>query len=135
MHWSLDYDTRQNIVNKVDSMTEITIGDDSVATFHRDQSACKCCGEIIEIDVPACPHCRNQPAALTKWGCVAIMFMGTILAVSTTHMLVMYWPGSLTGIVLFCTGASLYWIVTERYSPTKHDATSRISYYIYNGYH
>lgn len=108
-------------------MTGITIDDDSGTVFHREQSSCKHCGEVIETDVPACPHCRNQPAALAKWGCVMIMLIGTMLAVPIAHSLVMYWLGSLIGILLFCSGVGLYWVITERYSPTKYDATTRIS--------
>lgn len=107
-------------------MVKITTDNDSFTVFHQEQSSCKRCGEVIEMDVPACPHCKNQPAALTKWGCIMIMFIGMILAVLMTHSLVVYWPGSLIGIIMFCSGVGSYWVVTERYSPTKYDATTRI---------
>lgn len=108
-------------------MTRITIGDDSGTVFHREQSSCKHCGEIIETDIPACPHCKNHPAALAKGGCVTMMLIGTILAVSMAHSVVTYWLGSLVGILLFCSGVGLYWVITERYSPTKYDVTTHIS--------
>lgn len=107
-------------------MAETRADTETAAIFHRDQSSCKRCGEIIEMDVPACPHCRNHPAALSKWGCITMMLVGTILAASMAHSLMIYWPGSLIGVMLFCVGVSLYWVMTDRYSPTKHDAPTHI---------
>lgn len=106
-------------------MTEITA--DADTAFHRDRAPCKRCGESIETDVPACPHCGNQPAALVKWGSVVAMFVGTTLAVSASHLIVTYWPGSIVGIALFCCGLGLYWVLTDRYSPTRYDASARAS--------
>lgn len=75
------------------------------------------------MDVPVCPHCENQPAILTKWGSIAVILIGSILAVSMSHPMVTYWPGTLVGVILFCSGVGLCWVATERYSPAKHDAT------------
>lgn len=56
------------------------------------------------------------------------MLVGTILAFSTSYPMILYWPGPFIGVVLFCFGVGLYWVAAERYSPTKYDATDRLSY-------
>lgn len=53
------------------------------------------------------------------------MLVGSILAVPMGTPMA-YWPGSLAGVVLFCLDVGLYWAVTDRYSPAKHDATDRL---------
>jgi hypothetical protein len=95
------------------------------SSFRRDRAPCKHCGETIETDVTACPHCGNQPFAAIKRGSIVAMFVGTILAVTLSNAALMVWFGSLVGVVLFCIGAGVFWIVTERYSPTEYDAGGR----------
>lgn len=93
--------------------------------LRRDRAPCKRCGDVIETDVPACPHCGNRPLAGVKAGSVALMFVGTILALPLSHGALAFWVGSLVGVLLFCVGVGVYWVVTERYSPTEYDASER----------
>ncbi|MCL7417104.1 MAG: hypothetical protein M8354_04615 [Halalkalicoccus sp.] len=88
----------------------------------RDSAPCKHCNEVIETDVPACPHCGNQPVAAVKWASIAAILVGTILAVPIGYAGWMAWFGPLVGVALFCGGVGVYWVVTDRYSPTKYDA-------------
>lgn len=53
------------------------------------------------------------------------MFVGTILAVTLSNAALVVWFGSLVGVVLFCIGAGVFWVVTDRYSPTEYDANGR----------
>jgi hypothetical protein len=103
-------------------MTETPFVEGTTSSFRRDRAPCKHCGETIETDVAACPHCGNQPLAAIKRGSIVAMFVGTILAVTLSNAALVIWFGSFVGIVLFCVGAGVFWIVTERYSPTEYDA-------------
>ncbi|ADJ14195.1 hypothetical protein [Halalkalicoccus jeotgali] len=89
-------------------------------SLRRARAPCERCGDAIETDVPACPHCGNHPLAGVKTGSVVVMFVGAVLAVALSHGA--FALVSLLGVGLFCGGAGVYWIATERYSPTEHDA-------------
>lgn len=105
--------------------TETPSVEDTTTAFRRDRAPCKRCGETIETDVAACPHCGNQPLAAIKRGSIVAMFVGTILAVTLSNAALVVWFGSLVGVALFCAGAGVFWVVTERYSPTEYDANGR----------
>lgn len=95
------------------------------ASLRRERAPCRHCGETIETDVPACPHCGNQPLAAVKGGSIVAVFVGTILAVTTSNAALMVWYGPLVGVGLLCGGMAVFWVVTGRYSPTEYDAGGR----------
>lgn len=109
-------------------MTGSTGAENRDTYLDRASAPCKHCDEVIEVDVPACPHCGNQPVAAVKWGSIAAILIGTILTIPVSHAAWMVQFGSLVGVVLFCVGVGVYWVVTERYSPTKYDATTGTRY-------
>lgn len=55
---------------------------------------------------------------------IATMLVGAILAAPVSHVALMFWVGSLIGVVLFCCSVGIYWVITVWYSPTKYDANT-----------
>lgn len=94
-------------------------------SFHRESSPCEHCGSVIETDLAACPDCGNQPVATVKRGSIAAMVAGAILAMTANTVVLALWFVPLVGVGLFASGAGLYWVITERYSPTEYDAYAR----------
>lgn len=109
-------------------MTGIREVNGSTTYLSRDRAPCKRCGTEIDADVAACPHCGNQPAAVIKLASVVAMVAGAILAVTTSNVTLAFWFGPLLGAGLFLGGAGIYWIVTDRYSPTRYDSQARIEH-------
>lgn len=103
-------------------MTETRSAEGTTASLRRERAPCRRCGETIETDVPACPHCGNQPLAAVKGGSIVAVFVGTILAVTTSNAALVVWYGPLVGVGLLCGGMAVFWVVTGRYSPTEYDA-------------
>lgn len=108
-------------------MTGTRAVEGSTPSLRRERAPCRRCGETIETDVTACPHCGNQPLAAIKGGSIVAMFVGTVLALTTTNAALVVWYGPLVGVGLFCAGAGVLWVVTDRYSPTEYDAGGRAS--------
>lgn len=109
-------------------MTEIGGTTESATYLERDRAPCKRCGTEIDTDVAACPHCGNRPAAAIKLASVGAMLVGAILAVTTSNVPLAFWFAPLTGIGSFVGGAGVYWVVTDRYSPTKYDSGARVGH-------
>lgn len=97
----------------------------STAYLHRDSAPCEHCGSVIETDLAACPDCGNQPVAAVKRVSIGAMLAGAILAMTASNVALAYWLAPLAGVGLFAAGAGLYWVLTERYSPTEYDSYAR----------